>query len=376
VGNSKKSIPISSQILEAINWPVVVLDSTRRICQMNVSSQRMFSVIMNKSKDDIGFPGLSNAVKQIFTTHKRISFPKKLKTFEGSKIFQVELVRIEDTKHNPIGAIITFRDLVCGQETGISGCYFRDLITRSSNIYFIIEFQTGMILDMNSVSSRLLGYTQKELYAKSFWDIEIEASVLRRRKIFLQAIRSRGNWEVDGCYKRKDGMTFAVRLHIFYIKQEEKEYAIILAYDITHHKEMEEKLQQQILFLQYAIDVIPYPVFFKDTQLRYLGCNTAFENMFNITREHLIGKTVHSIIPKELADIIDQTDKILFKKKQVQIYKSQFVDHQGICKDVIFQRNPFFKSDGTLGGLIGIVINVEEFRQLDKELKSIQSVLE
>ena len=49
------------------------------------------------------------------------------------------------------------------------------------------------------------------------------------------------------------------------------------------------------------LDAIPYPVFYKDRDGRFLGCNRAFESCRNLTREELIGKTVFDLLPPEEA---------------------------------------------------------------------------
>jgi PAS domain-containing protein len=46
-------------------------------------------------------------------------------------------------------------------------------------------------------------------------------------------------------------------------------------------KQKEEKLEH---FLQVLIDAIPVPIFYKDMQGRYLGCNREFERYIGLTQ--------------------------------------------------------------------------------------------
>ena len=46
--------------------------------------------------------------------------------------------------------------------------------------------------------------------------------------------------------------------------------------DITERRRMEEALRQSRNLLQTVLDTIPARVFWKDGDLRYLGCNRAF----------------------------------------------------------------------------------------------------
>ena len=55
--------------------------------------------------------------------------------------------------------------------------------------------------------------------------------------------------------------------------------------DITERKVAEEKLRDNVAFLQNLMDAMPHPVFYKDTGGRYMGCNRAFEQFFGIPSE-------------------------------------------------------------------------------------------
>jgi len=70
------------------------------------------------------------------------------------------------------------------------------------------------------------------------------------------------------------------------------------------------------------IDVLPVPVFYKDSKARYLGCNSSFEKFFGQKREQITGKSVYEIAPKEFADIYHEKDLALLQNPGVQIYES------------------------------------------------------
>ena len=64
--------------------------------------------------------------------------------------------------------------------------------------------------------------------------------------------------------------------------------------DITERKLEEEKLQNNLKFLETLIETIPSPIFFKDIQGRYLGCNDAFSRqIIGKPKEEIIGKSVY-----------------------------------------------------------------------------------
>ena len=88
------------------------------------------------------------------------------------------------------------------------------------------------------------------------------------------------------------------------------------------HSELEDRvaertseLSQQLHFLQQLIEAIPGPVFYKDAQLRYLGCNSAFEAFLGQPAGELIGKTSYEIEPsRALADEYAAADQEPYRK--------------------------------------------------------------
>ena len=80
-------------------------------------------------------------------------------------------------------------------------------------------------------------------------------------------------------------------------------------------------LISQVRFQQNLIDSIPVPVYFKDTDLNYLGCNRAFEETLGFTKEHIVGKTVHDILPEKLARVHHQKDLQLLQAGEIKYYE-------------------------------------------------------
>ena len=129
------------------------------------------------------------------------------------------------------------------------------------------------------------------------------------------------------------------------------------------------ELLQQLHFQQQLIEAIPGPVFYKDAQARYLGCNSAFEAFIGRPASELIGKTPHDIAPRELADRYLAADRELFDKPGSQIYESQVRFANGEMRDVIFHKATFTRPDGTVAGLVGLMLDITERKHLEDNLR-------
>ncbi len=129
-------------------------------------------------------------------------------------------------------------------------------------------------------------------------------------------------------------------------------------------------LGEQLHFLQVLINAIPNPIFFKDAEGRYLGCNRAFEDYLGISRQDLIGKSVYDIAPPHLAEIYHQADAELFTRgiNQTQVYESSVIYADGTPHEVIFYKATFPTSEGTLGGLVGAILDITERKRAEQAL--------
>ena len=58
--------------------------------------------------------------------------------------------------------------------------------------------------------------------------------------------------------------------------------------------------REQLRSLKMLLDAISAPIFYKDANGIYLGCNVAFERYLGLSREQIIGKSVYDISPQDL----------------------------------------------------------------------------
>jgi PAS domain S-box-containing protein len=148
-----------------------------------------------------------------------------------------------------------------------------------------------------------------------------------------------------------------------------------IARDITVHKKTETDLETSKIFLETLLNAIPVPIFYKDTEGRYLGFNKAFEDLFGTEKETLVGKSVFDIAPKELAETYHAKDLEVFQNPGTQIYESEAQTARGEKRRVIFHKAPFKDSTGTIAGLIGAIMDITEQKHAEEQLKKTQAAL-
>lgn len=151
-----------------------------------------------------------------------------------------------------------------------------------------------------------------------------------------------------------------------------KKARLAICIDRTEQKQARETLQNNLVFLETLIDTIPNPIFYKDREGVYLGCNKMFAGkILGLPRQQIIGKTVYDfpdLIPSKDADTYQYRDRKLFEKSGVQIYESKVRCADGTQRDYIFYKATYLDSRNIVSGLVGVMVDITELRRVEQNL--------
>ena len=137
--------------------------------------------------------------------------------------------------------------------------------------------------------------------------------------------------------------------------------------EITHSARF---LNDQLLFKQTLLDAIPNPIFYKDTQGRYLGCNDSFENLFGVSKEAIVGKTSFDIALPEPAELYHRTDSQVLETSEKVTFETIVTDKQGLSRDLVVTKAAFTNSDGQIAGIIGAMVDITLRKEAEEKLKT------
>lgn len=168
--------------------------------------------------------------------------------------------------------------------------------------------------------------------------------------------------------RHKDGHEFPVELSLSAVQQAGQWCAVGIVRDISERKELEKRAKCQLQLLQSLMEAIPNPVYYKDTQLRYLGCNEVFAKTCGVPQAEIVGKVVHDIAPKHLADVYHAQDVELLAHPGLQVYQASISTPTGVRDNIIFRKSVFYDTEGHIGGVIGILFDTTELVRTEKAL--------
>jgi PAS domain S-box-containing protein len=133
--------------------------------------------------------------------------------------------------------------------------------------------------------------------------------------------------------------------------------------------EKRQSLNDQLSFLQNLIDTIPGPIFYKDQEYRYIGCNRAFEEYIGMTRDQLIGRSVFDLSPPNLAKVYHQADADLWAHGGQQTYEATVKYADDTMHDVIFYKKVFHDASGQPAGMIGTFLDITDRKQSEMAMQ-------
>ncbi len=147
------------------------------------------------------------------------------------------------------------------------------------------------------------------------------------------------------------------------------------ALELEAAQEAEKTIKEQFLFLQNLLDTIPSPVFYKDTQMRYQQCNKALESFYGYRREEIIGRSIHDLTLRDLAEIHSEKDAELLRQPGINKYETQFKTADGGMQSAVCYKASVVNAEGKIVGLVGVILDITERKQLEETLQESEQSL-
>ncbi len=137
--------------------------------------------------------------------------------------------------------------------------------------------------------------------------------------------------------------------------------------DISEQKRATAILQQTLSAQEALLNTIPAMVFFKDMELRYTAVSPAFAKFFGRPVAEIRGKTAFDLVPRELAEDIQQLDhSIILSGKPFRDSERMFHNTKGKPFFLTASIAPYFGPDGKTAGLVGVSVDITAIKEAEQ----------
>lgn len=135
---------------------------------------------------------------------------------------------------------------------------------------------------------------------------------------------------------------------------------------------------ERLHFLQILSNSIPNPIYYKDLEGRYLGCNLAYEQVRGVTRAEILGKTTSEIFDEIEAkeQELDEFELLHDSDTPCDVAETALTYCDGTRHDVLFYRAILRDDQGTPTGLVGTMIDITDRKAIETALAEEQQFSE
>jgi PAS domain S-box-containing protein len=147
-----------------------------------------------------------------------------------------------------------------------------------------------------------------------------------------------------------------------------EEFIAARTIDLTHAKNEAEQAQQM---LQIVLDTIPVRVFWKDTDLHYLGCNKLFAKDAGLDKpEDLIGKSDFDMGWVEQAEFYQKDDRAVIESQHPKLdYEEPQTTPDGKTIWLLTSKIPLHDKQGKTLGMLGTYIEITERKRAEEQME-------
>jgi PAS domain S-box-containing protein len=243
----------------------------------------------------------------------------------------------------------------------------------------------GRVRFVNPAACRLLGYAAEELIGQPehalIHHTQTDGRHYSADECPISAAFTRGETHrvEDELLWRKDGSGFPAEYGATPILKDGAIVGAVISFiDITERKRAQAELADRLALNAALLDSIPYPMFVKDAEGRFRGCNRAYEAAFGTTRDALCGRTVLDLdyLPAAERERFHTEDLAVIRDASRRSYELPITYADGQTHITLYSVDGFRLADGRPGGLIGLLVDITESKRLEAELVAAREAAE
>lgn len=242
------------------------------------------------------------------------------------------------------------------------------LLRTASDSIYIFDLN-GDVVQVNDAFCRMLGYTKEEMLTMNVAQWNAQWSVAELKKILANLEFSNPVFET--IHRCRDGSMINVEISATKVEIDGRQLIYNAARNITERKQAEDALRKSKDLLRSIVENTPLCIFWKDYDLRYLGCNTQFAKDAGYSSpDELVGKTDFEMGWRDQAELYRADDRVVMGSGIPKLdYEEPLTTPEGKMAWVRTSKVPLRDKNHAVFGILGIYEDITEQRRAEQELR-------
>jgi PAS domain S-box-containing protein len=253
--------------------------------------------------------------------------------------------------------------------------------------------QQGVIIQVNSQTEALFGYTRGELIGQRVEmlvpDRQRPQHHLHREHFHQQPKIRRMGSGLDLCGRRRDGSEFPVEISLSPVTTGDGTIVLSVIRDISDRKRIEEELRRAHEELDrrktrelrdsqnrlaLIVDSSQDAIIGKNLEGIVTHWNKGAEQIYGYTAQEMIGRSISVLAPREREDEIPVILQKIRNGERVEYFESVRVTKDNRKLDVSISVSPIYDSDGKVVGASTIARNITAQKKTEDQLRQSQKM--
>ena len=260
----------------------------------------------------------------------------------------------------------------------VSELRYRRLFEAAEDGILILDAETGMVLDANPFLTDLLGLSHEVFLGRKIWELGIFKDIAANEAKFAELQARKYVRYEDLPLETADGREIAVEfVSNVYLEIDHKVIQCNIR-DISARKRQEEALRVSQQLTEGIFNAIPVRVFWKDSNLTYLGCNTMFARDAGFADpKDIVGKDDYQMGWRHQAELYRSDDSQVIESgcSKFLIEESQTTP-EGNTITLLSSKLPLRNSKGEICGVLGTYTDITERKSAEVEQAHLAAIVQ
>ena len=230
--------------------------------------------------------------------------------------------------------------------------------------------EAGNIINPNPELCAQTGYDKSELTSMKVWEVDETLSAEDADRKW-SALKDGDREQVRGRYRRKDGSTMPVEVHLRRVTIDGEQRFVVIARDISERVEYETELERTNSILSTLIDSLPAGILVEDGSRTIVAANQRLFQLFDIpgSPEDIVG-TDCATLAEEAADqlvkpqaFVDRIEEVIGEREPVENERIRHADERVLSRSY----QPVALPDG--GGNLWLYRDATDIVDREEELQ-------